>query len=67
MANFLFVLSHDDNEAATRCFQLAQIAHSKWHKTYMFFINDGVFWANSDRELNVKTELMIVQMIICPI
>ena len=36
MANFLFVLSHDDNEAATRCFQLAQIAHSKGHKTDLF-------------------------------
>ena len=28
MANFLFVLSRDDNEAATRCFQFAKIAHS---------------------------------------
>jgi sulfur relay (sulfurtransferase) complex TusBCD TusD component (DsrE family) len=55
MANFLFVLSHDDNEAATRCFQFAQIAHSKGHKTDLFFINDGVFWANSERDLNVKT------------
>ena len=55
MANFLFVLSHDDNEAATRCFQLAQIAHSKGHKTDLFFINNGVNWANSERDLNVKT------------
>ena len=29
VANFLFVLSKDDNQAATRCFQFAQIAHSK--------------------------------------
>jgi hypothetical protein len=28
VANFLFVLSRDDNQAATRCFQFAQIAHS---------------------------------------
>jgi sulfur relay (sulfurtransferase) complex TusBCD TusD component (DsrE family) len=55
MANFLFVLSRDDNEAATRCFQLAQIAHSKGHRTDLFFINDGVKWANSERDLNVKT------------
>ena len=54
MANFLFVLSQDDNEDATRCFQLAQIAHSKGHKTDLFFINDGVKWANSERDLNVK-------------
>ena len=55
MANFLFVLSQDDDEDATRCFQLAQIAHSKGHKTDLFFINDGVKWANSERDLNVKT------------
>ena len=55
MANFLFVLSIDDNEAATRCFQLAQIAHSKGHKTDLFFINNGVNWANSERDFNVKT------------
>jgi sulfur relay (sulfurtransferase) complex TusBCD TusD component (DsrE family) len=55
MANFLFILSQDDNEVATRCFQFAQIAHSKGHKTDLFFINDGVKWANSERDLNVKT------------
>ena len=55
MANFLFVLSRDDNEAATRCFQLAKIAHSKGHKTDLFFINNGVNWANSERDLSVKT------------
>ncbi len=27
MANFLFVLSQDDNEKATRCYQFAKIAH----------------------------------------
>ena len=54
MANFLFVLSRDDNDAATRCFQLAKIAHSKGHKTNLFFIDNGVNWANSERDLNVK-------------
>jgi hypothetical protein len=29
MANFLFVLRKDYNEAATRCFQLAKIANTK--------------------------------------
>jgi len=38
MANFLFILSQDDNEVATRCFQFAQIAHSKGHKTDLFFL-----------------------------
>ena len=42
MANFLFVLGRDDNEAATRCFQFAKIAHSKGHKTDLFFIDSGV-------------------------
>ena len=55
MAYFLFVLSHDDNEAATRCFQFAKIAHSKGHKTDVFFIDGGVNWANRDRDLDSKT------------
>lgn len=55
MANFLFVLSQDDNEKATRCFQFAKIAHSKGHNTHLFFIDDGVNWANSDRDFNLKT------------
>lgn len=55
MANFLFMLSHDDIEAATRCFQLAKIAHSKGHKTNIFFLNSGVLWADSTRDLNAKT------------
>ena len=55
MGNFLFVLSQDDNEKATRCFQFAQIAHSKGHKTDLFFIDDGVKWANSERDLTVPT------------
>jgi sulfur relay (sulfurtransferase) complex TusBCD TusD component (DsrE family) len=55
MANFLFVLSKDENEAATRCFQFAKIAHSKGNKTNLFLIDSGVKWANSERDLNVKT------------
>jgi tRNA 2-thiouridine synthesizing protein D len=55
MANFLFVLSKDENEAATRCFQFVKIAHSKGHKTNLFLIDSGVKWANSERDLNVKT------------
>jgi sulfur relay (sulfurtransferase) complex TusBCD TusD component (DsrE family) len=55
MANFLFILSKDDTEAATRCFQFAQIAHSKGHKTNLFFINDGVRWADSARDFNQTT------------
>ena len=55
MANFLFVLSRDDNQAATRCFQLAQIAHSSGHDVNLFFIDDGVLWANSNRDFDAKT------------
>ena len=55
MTNFLFVLSKDDNENATRCFQFAQIAHSKGHHVDMFFIDGGVMWANQERNLNIKT------------
>lgn len=56
MANFLFVLSRDDNDAATRLFQFAKISHSKGHTTDVFFIDDGVYWADSARDLTIKTE-----------
>ena len=56
VANFLFILGQDDNEAATRCFQFAQIAHSKGHKVDLFFINDGVHWANSERDFKIQTK-----------
>lgn len=55
MQKFLFVLSKDDNEAATRCFQFAKIAHTKGHHVDLFFIDGGVTWANSDRNLTEKT------------
>ena len=56
MANFLFVLSRNDVEAATRCFQFAQIAHSQGHRTNLFFIDNGVTWADRQRDLDSKTE-----------
>ena len=55
MANFLFVLSRDDNQSATRCFQFAKIAHSKGHDVNLFFIDDGVMWADSSRDLTAET------------
>ena len=55
MANFLFVLSRDDNQAATRCFQFAQIAHSKGHDVNLFFVDDGVLWADLNKNLDIKT------------
>lgn len=55
MANFLFVLGHDDNEEATRCFQFAKIAHEKGHNVHVFFIDGGVMWADSKRDLTAKT------------
>ena len=55
MANFLFVLSRNDNEAATRCFQFAKIAHTKGHKTDVFLIDDGVYWADTGRDLDTET------------
>jgi len=56
MANFLFVLSQDDNEKATRCFQFSKIAHTKGHHVDLFFIDGGVQWANKDRDLSVMTD-----------
>jgi len=55
MANFLFILSKNDNEAATRCFQFSKIAHSKGHHVNLFFVDDGVYWADSSRDLDQKT------------
>ena len=56
MAHFLFVLSRDDNEAATRCYQFAQIAHSKGHVVNLFLIDGGVMLANTERNFTQKTE-----------
>ena len=55
MTKFLFVLSKDDNTGATRCFQFAKIAHDKGHGVNLFFIDDGVRWANKNRDLSLKT------------
>ena len=55
MANFLFVLSQDSADKATRCFQFAKIAYEKGHKVDIFFVDDGVRWADSGRDLTVKT------------
>ena len=56
MANFLFVLSQDDNEKVTRCFQFAKIAYSNGHGVNVFMIDDGVLWANNERDFTQKTE-----------
>ena len=55
MANFLFVLSQDNNEKATRCFQFAKIAHSKGHGVNVFMIDGGVLWTNNERDFTQKT------------
>jgi len=54
MANYLFVLSQDNNENATRCFQFAKIAHEKGHQVNLFFVDGGVFWADSTRDMTTK-------------
>ncbi|MFP4213992.1 MAG: DsrE family protein [Desulfohalobiaceae bacterium] len=55
MAKYLFILSKDDNEAATRCFQFAKVAKDKEHEVEMFLVDGGVMWANKDRDLSQKT------------
>ena len=55
MTKFLFVLSQDDNEKATRCFQFAKIAHDKGHGVDVFLIDGGVLWANKERDFSQKT------------
>ena len=55
MANFLFVLGANDNTKATRCFQFAKIAAEKGHGVSVFFVDDGVMWADSKRDLKSTT------------
>ena len=55
MANFLFTLGQDDNEKATRCFQFAKTACEKGHTVNIFFIDDGVMWANTTRSFMTQT------------
>jgi tRNA 2-thiouridine synthesizing protein D len=55
MANFLFVLSQDDTDKAVRCFQFAKIAHSKGHRVNIFMVDDGVLWANRERDFTQKS------------
>jgi len=63
MANFLFILSKDENEPATRCFQLAKIAHSK-DITSICFLSTGCHVGELNEDLHVKTITGIVQTII---
>lgn len=55
MSNFLFILSKDDNEAATRCFQFSKVAHEKGHGVEIFLIDGGVQWANKNRDCDQRT------------
>jgi predicted peroxiredoxin len=55
MANYLFILGKDDNEAATRCFQFAKVAMDKGHEVEMFLVDGGVMWADKHRDLSRKT------------
>ena len=61
MANFLFVLSKNDTESASRCFQLAKIAHSKDHKVNLFLIDEGVRWADKTRSFTDNVIELIVE------
>ena len=55
MANLLFTLGQDNNEKVTRCFQFAKRAAEKGHDVNVFFIDDGVKWADTTRDFRIKT------------
>jgi len=55
MANFLFTLGRNEPDPTARCFQLAKIAHSKGHRVNLFLVDDGVLWADRNRDFNLKT------------
>jgi len=56
MAKFLFVLSRglEDPTRATRAFQLAKVAKAKNHEVHVFFVDDGVYYAQRGFADNVK-------------
>ena len=54
MANFVYVLSNDDINPATRCFQFAQISHQKGHQVDIFLIENGTLWADNTRDFKQK-------------
>jgi len=56
VTSFVFTLSRNNNTAATRCFQFAKIAHSKGHAVNIFLFDDGVMWADKNRDLSLKTD-----------
>jgi len=55
MANFVYTLSKNDVNLATRCFQFAKFAHEKGHNVNIFLIEDGVKWADKTRDFKEKS------------
>lgn len=55
MANFVFTLSKNTVNLATRCFQFAKFAHEKGHNVNIFLIEDGVKWADNTRDFKEKS------------
>lgn len=56
MASFVYTLSKNDVNLATRCFQFAKITHEKGHDVNIFFIEDGVKWADNTRDFKEKSK-----------
>ena len=52
MAKFVFLLTKDSVDEATRCFQFAKVAHTKGHDVKLFYADDGVFWADKTRDFD---------------
>jgi tRNA 2-thiouridine synthesizing protein D len=55
MANFVYTLSKNDVNLATRCFQFAKLTHEKGHTVNIFLIEDGTLWADKTRDFKEKT------------
>ena len=56
MSRFVFLLSKGEVEPATRCFQFAKVAHAQGYDVFVFLLDDGVYWAESGRDLAQKTK-----------
>lgn len=54
MAQFVFTLTRDDVNMATRCFQFAKVAHEKGNEVFIFLMEDGTKWADTTRDFTQK-------------
>ena len=56
MATITIYLKRGDVDAAVRAFQMAKVAHSQGHQSSIFMSDDGVYWADKNRNMDEKSD-----------